>query len=73
MLVGKLTQVKESKNTCRKTNLFAGKQKYLKHSKNTWREAKTFSQESKDKKYEKATKNSKGNMTLQGHRTTALL
>ena len=34
MLVGKQTYVKESKNTCRKVNLFARKQKYLKHSKN---------------------------------------
>ena len=43
--------MKESKNTCREVNLFAGKQNYLKHSKNIGSEAKPFSQEYKDKKY----------------------
>ena len=43
--------MKESKNTCRKVNLFAGKQNYLKHSKNIGSKGKPFSQEYKYKKY----------------------
>ena len=50
MSVGEQTYMKESKNTCRKVNLFPGEQKYLKHSKNIWRESKAFSHESKDNK-----------------------